>query len=85
MPVNKKKVVSAKSDIDQYVTNKVRIKRKEWGMSQVDLAIRLETSGGFIGQVESDRYKSHYSIAQINELAKIFKCSVKDFLPDKPL
>jgi transcriptional regulator with XRE-family HTH domain len=85
VPVNKKKVVSAKSELDQFVIDKVLTMRKELGMSQVDLGIRLEVSGGFIGQVESDRYKSHYSIAQINELAKIFKCSVKDFLPDKPL
>lgn len=85
MPVKKKKVNSAKSELDQFVIDKVRNMRKELGMSQIDLGVRLEVSGGFVGQVESDRYKSHYSIAQINQLAKIFKCSVKDFFPDKPL
>ena len=84
MSTSKKKVSSAKHPLDQYVINKVRIKRKEAGRSQDDLAILLETSAGFIGQVESDRYKTKYSISHINELARIFKCSIKDFFPEKP-
>lgn len=85
MSTSKKKVSSAKHPLDQYVINKVRLKRKEAAMSQDDLAILLETSAGFIGQVESDRYKTKYSLQHLNELAKIFKCSVKEFFPDKPL
>ncbi|MCG9899685.1 MAG: helix-turn-helix domain-containing protein [Hydrotalea sp.] len=79
-----KKIKSAKHPLDQFVINKVRNLRKEYSLSQFDLAVLLDTSPGFIGQVESEQHKSHYSISHLNQLAKIFRCSIKDFFPDKP-
>lgn len=73
------------SPLEQYVIDKVRDMRIERGMSQRDLADELEVSNGFIGKVESTGKRAKYNLALLNQLAKIFSCSPKDFLPDKPL
>lgn len=74
-----------KSNIDNYVINKVREKRLEKNLSQAELAYELNVSVGFIGKVESANYPSHYNIKHLNLLAKILECSPQDFLPKKPL
>jgi transcriptional regulator with XRE-family HTH domain len=71
--------------IEQYVIDVVREKRKEKNWSQKELAYRLEVSIGFVGDAENPKYRAKYNLNHINELAKIFECSPKDFLPDKPL
>lgn len=75
---------SPKSDIDIFIGKKVKEKRTQHGMSQSDLAFQLGVSYGFIGQVESLKFPSKYSTSQLDRLAFIFKCSPKDFLPEKP-
>ena len=72
-----------KSPIDLYVIEQVKAFRKERGLSQAELAFELGVSIGFIGQVESPRYPAHYNLKHLNELARILKCSPKDFLPKK--
>lgn len=74
-----------KSDIELFVISKARALREEANLSQSELAFRLGVSNGFIGQVESFKSPSKYSIDQINRLAMIFDCSPKDFLPEVPL
>jgi len=74
-----------KSKVDQFVINHVKEKRIEKKMTQADLAYELNVSAGFIGKVESSKYAAHYNIKHINNLAKILKCSPKDFLPKDPL
>jgi len=74
-----------KSDIDLYLIDKVKKIRNEHKMSQAALAIQLEVSDAFIGQIENPKNRSKYSVEQLNKLAQIFKCSPKDFLPDKPI
>lgn len=76
--------ISLKSDIEAYVINKVREKRMEHNLSQSDLAIELDVSNGFIGQAESSKSPTKYNLNHLNKLAIIFKCSVKDFIPDQP-
>lgn len=71
--------------IDQYIIDEVRKKRKALNITQDDLADLLGVSKGFIGNIESTKYIDKYSTVQLNELAKIFKCSPKDFWPEKPL
>lgn len=71
--------------IEIFVIEKVKEKRIEKGYSQLRLAIELEVSSGFIGMVESNRYIHKYSLSQLNKIAKIFECSPRDFLPEKPL
>ncbi|MFC0515165.1 helix-turn-helix domain-containing protein [Mucilaginibacter angelicae] len=73
-----------KSDIEAYVINKVKEMREQHKLSQSELAVRLNVSNGFIGQVESSRSPTKYNLNHLNKLALIFGCSVKDFIPDKP-
>lgn len=74
-----------KSSVDWYIVNKVRDLRIKRGMSQEELAIHLGISRGFVGHIESPEFVSKYSMVQLNDIAKIFKCSPRDFLPEKPL
>jgi transcriptional regulator with XRE-family HTH domain len=71
------------SAIEQYVIDAVRKKRIEKGYSQAELANLLDVSIGFIGNVENPKYRAKYNLTLINELARIFECSPRDFLPDK--
>lgn len=74
-----------KSEIELFVISKARALREEANLSQSELAFRLSVSNGFIGQVESSKSPSKYNLDHINQLAIIFKCSPKDFLPELPL
>jgi len=76
--------VSLKTDIEAYVINKVKEKRVERNLSQSELAVELNVSNGFIGQAESSKSPTKYNLNHLNALAIIFKCSVKDFLPEHP-
>ena len=73
------------SAIDQFIIDAVKAKRIEQGYSQAELANILDVSIGFIGNVENPKYRAKYNFTLINEFARIFECSPKDFLPDKPV
>jgi len=75
---------ATKSELDLYIINKVKELRLERNISQAVLAIKLEVSDAFIGQIENPKHRAKYNIAHLNKLAQIFGCSPKDFLPDKP-
>ena len=74
-----------KSKIDHFVISQVKKLRDREGLTQEDIAIHLNLSTGFIGHIESPNFRAKYNAQHINELAKLFKCSPKDFMPDKPL
>lgn len=74
-----------KNKIDWYIVSIVREMRTVAGLGQENIALHLNVSTGYIGHVESPNFKAKYTTIQINELAKLFKCSPKDFMPDKPL
>jgi transcriptional regulator with XRE-family HTH domain len=74
-----------KSTIELYIINKVKEMRLKAGKSQADLAADLDVSYGFIGQVENPKFRTKYNVNHINKLADVFKCSPRDFLPEKPL
>ena len=74
-------VLQKKSGIELYVIQKVKEKREYAGLTQADLAFKLDVSLGFIGQVESSNYPAKYNLNHLNKLAEIFSCSPKDFLP----
>jgi transcriptional regulator with XRE-family HTH domain len=73
------------SKIDRHVIKKVKERRIELGYSQAGLSYELDVSASYIGQVESDKYKTRYTLERLNELAHILKCSVLDFMPKSPL
>lgn len=74
-----------KTKIDLYIISQVHKMRNEKGFTQEVLAVHLNVSTGFIGHVESPNFRAKYNTAHLNELAKLFKCSPKDFFPEKPL
>lgn len=69
------------TEIENFVINAVKEMRLQKGISQAGLAHLMEVSEGFIGNVESPNYRAKYNINHLNELAKIFECSPRDFLP----
>jgi transcriptional regulator with XRE-family HTH domain len=73
------------TQIEQHIIEKVKQKRLELGLSQLALSQRLEMTDTFISHVESSSKRAKYNVNHLNELAKIFQCSPKEFLPDSPL
>ena len=73
------------SKIEQYVIDRVREKRIEAGISQVSLSVDMELNAKFVGNVESSKTPDKYNLNHLNKIAVIFKCSIKDFLPDHPI
>lgn len=76
---------TVKSKIDWYIVNKAREIRIQKGLTQEEIAIQLNLSVGFIGYIESPNFRVKYNAIHLNEPAKLFGCSPKDFFPEKPL
>ncbi|GAA4339752.1 helix-turn-helix transcriptional regulator [Flaviaesturariibacter amylovorans] len=74
-----------KSKIDWFIISQVKEMRLQLALEQDDLAIHLGVSNGFIGQIESPNFRAKYNNNHLNELAKLFMCSPRDFFPEKPL
>jgi transcriptional regulator with XRE-family HTH domain len=76
---------AAKTNIDLYVAKRVKELRTENKLSQLKLAGKLDVSHSFIGQIEDPNHRAKYNVIHLNNLAKIFNCSPKDFLPENPI
>jgi len=74
-----------KNKVDWHIVTRVKEMRILHGLTQEDIALHLNLSTGFIGHIESPNFRAKYNAAHLNELAKLFECSVKDFMPEKPL
>lgn len=72
------------SKIEKFVIEKVKAMREEHGFSQIALSQKLHMSDSFVGHVETPKRRAKYNLNHLNELAKIFKCSPKDFMPERP-
>ena len=72
-------------NIEQFVIDRVREMRQKKGISQAELADRIDVSRVFIGAVENPRQRAKYNISILNEIAKVMDCSIRDFFPDKYL
>ncbi len=70
-----------RTKIDSAIIKTVKEMRKKQDVSQRVLAEVLNTTRGFIGQVESDKCEIKYSAYQIYLLAKFFECEVSDIYP----
>jgi len=75
--------MAAKTPIEWYVIQKVREKRLEHNLTQLQLSIELGFSEGYVGKVESKNLPDHYNLNHLNTLARVLKCSPQDFLPKK--
>ncbi|RYY57286.1 MAG: XRE family transcriptional regulator [Chitinophagaceae bacterium] len=71
--------------IEKFVIAKVKELRLEFGYTQSSLSQKLNMSDSFVGHVETPKRRAKYNINHINALAKLFKCSPKDFFPDKAM
>ena len=74
-----------KSAIELYIVQKVKEQRKKRKMSQRYLADCLNVSQSFIMNIENENDDTAYNIDHLNEIAKIFDCSIRDFFPEKYL
>ncbi len=71
--------------IEKYIIARVKEKRSDSGISQIALSQKLNMSDSFVGHVETPKRRAKYNINHLNALAKLFRCSPRDFLPEKPL
>ena len=71
-----------KTEIEGFVIDRVRELRISKGISQAELADCINISRGFIGNVENPRLNYKYNLNHLNAIAKVLKCSIKDFFPD---
>ena len=74
-----------KSAIELYIVQKVKEQRKKRKMSQRYLADCLNVFQSFIRNIENENDDTAYNIDHLNEIAKIFDCSIRDFFPEKYL
>lgn len=70
-----------RTKIDTAIIKKVKELREREDVSQRILAEVLNTTPGFIGQVESEKCVTKYSVYQIYLIAKFFECEVSDLYP----
>lgn len=75
----------SKSPIELKIIERIRQKRILENHSQAKLAKFLGVTAGYVGQIEMKNSPSMYSYNQINELAKFFNCSPRDFFPEDPI
>ena len=71
-----------KSKFEFAIVENVRKIRKRNGKTQPYIAMILNVTDGYIGQVESINSASMYSHDQLNQLATEFQCSPKEFMPE---
>lgn len=71
--------------IEKFIIEKVKEKRLELGLTQIELSQKLNMSDSFVGHVENPNRRAKYNINHLNALSKVLKCSPKEFWPDKPM
>lgn len=73
------------SKIDLYIIEQVKTRRKELGLSQIELAHLIDAPDSFVSAVESLKHRSKYNVRHLNLIAIALKCSPKDFWPAEPI
>lgn len=74
-----------KSKFELAVIDLVKEMRIKKQLSQDDIALFINTTRGFVGQIESPNFDSKYNLDHLNKLASEMGCSPKDFLPKEPI
>ncbi|MFB2118456.1 helix-turn-helix domain-containing protein [Parapedobacter sp. 2B3] len=74
-----------KTEVEWLIVQHVRTIRKAQKKTQRDIASYFNVSPGYIGQIETEDSASMYSYDNLNELARRFDCSMRDFMPKEPL
>jgi|GEM_PF-283677 len=81
----RKTATGVTTDIEQYIIDRVRERRVALGISQIELAQKLNMSDSFVAHVETPKRRAKYNINHLNALARILDCSPRHFLPEHPL
>lgn len=68
--------------LEQFTIDRVKAIREEKGFSQSDLAVWLDTTRGFIGQVETPNHASKYNINHLNVLANELEVPLRSLIPE---
>jgi transcriptional regulator with XRE-family HTH domain len=71
--------------IEKYIIEKVKERRIELGITQIALSQKLNMSDSFVGHVENPNRRAKYNVNHINNLARVLKCSPREFWPEKPI
>ncbi len=77
--------MAKKSKFEIAVIDEVKKVRLAKGLTQDDIAMYLNVSRGFIGQIESPKSDSKYNLDHLNTLANEIGCSPKEFMPTKAI
>lgn len=73
-----------KSDYQKTIITRLRNIRLEKRLSQLYVATELGISPGHLGNIESDRFPTKYTLEEIYNLCKIFNVPIEQvFLSDK--
>jgi transcriptional regulator with XRE-family HTH domain len=75
-----------RTELDQYIIDRIREKRIAIRMSQEVLAEKMGfRSNAFIAAAESPKSTKKYNPVHMNKAALIFACSLWDLLPKDPI
>lgn len=72
------------SQLDWYIINRVKQLRKEKGISQSELSVKMGFSEKFVGSIENPTLNARYNISHLNLLAKALDCTLHELMPAKP-
>lgn len=71
----------AQTSIELYVIEAVKKRRIAMNIVPRALSIRIGLDESYVGCVENPKLRAKYNLNHLNEIAKVLKCSVADFLP----
>lgn len=72
-----------KTPIELYIIGSVKQRREEQGFTQEALSFALNFNHAFVSNRENGT--KTYNSNHLNKIAKILKCSPKDFWPNEPI
>lgn len=75
----------SKTAIDQLIIDKVKEIREKQDISQEKLSIGAGYYKTLVANAERPERPEKYNIYHLNGFARVLKCSIKDFFPDKPI
>ena len=73
------------TEIELFITNKVKELRKANNIGQKKLSLELRLSISFVGRAENPYSKAKYNLNHINEIARFFNVPFSYFFPETHL
>lgn len=67
------------SNIENYIISRVKEEREKCNYTQEWLSNELGKGSSYIAHIEAPSKKNKYNVHTLNEIAKIFNCSPKEF------